>query len=348
MTSVAAYTVTDADRLRLLRVMLKTRIHDDLMRSLYRQGKVAGGVYLGKGQEAFSAAPTLFLRHPEGDRPGDILAPLIREGAARMGFGESLANAFRTYLGKRTGNMAGRDGNIHRGDLSINLLPMISHLGAMIAPVAGMLLARRLRGGEAPDDRSVGVAFIGDGGMGTGALHEALNVIAVERLPVVLFVANNQFAYSTPNDRSFACRHLVDRAAGYGVSGHVVDGEVPDACIAVAYDAIAAARRGDGPQMVVGHMLRMSGHGEHDDATYVPAAIRATAKDPIEVAKEQYLANGVLDETELAAMRDELTREVQAVADQVLAEPDADPRYESWRAYAGNWPGLNWSTHDHR
>ena len=116
--------------------------------------------------------------------------------------------------------MRGRDGNIHRGRPREGYYAMISHLGAMIPVVAGGLMARRFRG----ETGVVGATCLGDGGTSTGAFHEGLNVAAVEKLPLVLVVANNQYAYSTPNSRQFACKDLLDKAVGYGVAGHRVDG----------------------------------------------------------------------------------------------------------------------------
>ena len=181
----------DPDRLALFRWMVLARTLDDRMAKLKAQAEVPGSVFLGRGQEAFSAAAGMRLRR------GDIFAPLIRDQAGRLAFGETPLDAVRCVLGRRTGWMRGRDGNIHRGDWGIGLVPMISHLGAMVSVVAGVLLARRLAGKGRPEDLDVGVVSIGDGGMATGSLHEGLNAAAVERLPLVLLVANNQYSYST-------------------------------------------------------------------------------------------------------------------------------------------------------
>ena len=177
--------------IKAYRHMLLARVLDDKLASLYRMGKIQGGVFLGRGQEALSAAVGVSLRK------GDVFAPLIRDAAGRLAFGEPLLDSVRTYLGSRLGPMRGRDGNIHRGRPRDGLLPMISHLGAMISVVNGVLLAHRFKGIE----ETVGAACMGDGACSTGSFHEALNQAAVERLPLVLVVANNQYAYSTPNDR---------------------------------------------------------------------------------------------------------------------------------------------------
>ena len=152
--------------LQAYRWMLLARIMEDKIASLYRGGKIQGGVFLGRGQEALSAATGMALRK------GDIFAPLIRDQAGRLAFGEDLLDCTRTYLGSRLGPMRGRDGNIHRGRPGGGLFPMISHLGAMLPVVAGSLLARRLR----DENGTVGATCMGDGGTSTGAFHEALNL----------------------------------------------------------------------------------------------------------------------------------------------------------------------------
>src|SRR5258706_16313280 len=223
--------------LKAYRFMLLSRILDEKLASLYRAGKIHGGVFLGRGQEALSVATGLALRE------GDIFAPLIRDQAGRLAFGEPILDAVRTYFGSALGPMRGRDGNVHRGRPQQGLLPMISHLGAMISVVNGALFARRMKGAAG----AVGVACCGDGATSTGAFHEALNQAAVEKLPLVLVVANNQFAYSTPSSRQFACRSLVDRAAGYGVEGHSVDGTDLTACLKVVGEAVTNRPYGPGP-----------------------------------------------------------------------------------------------------
>src|SRR4030095_3317770 len=152
------------------RFMLLGRILDEKLASLYRMGKIHGGVFLGRGQEALSASLGVSLRK------GDVFAPLIRDTAGRLAFGEPLLDGVRTYLGSELGPMRGRDGNVHRGRPKEGILPMIRHLGAMISVVNGVLFARRLKGLHG----SVGATCIGEGGTSTGAFHEALNQARVE------------------------------------------------------------------------------------------------------------------------------------------------------------------------
>src|SRR5688572_16995101 len=253
--------------IKAFRYMLLARILDEKLASLYRAGKIpGGGVYLGKGQEALSASTGMALRK------GDVFSPLIRDGAGRLAFGETVVEALRTCLGSSLGPMRGRDGNVHRGRPRDGYIPMISHLGATISVVNGTLLARRMKGITG----TVGAACIGEGGTSTGAFHEAVNQAAVERLPIVVVVADNQYAYSTPNSRQFACRSIADRAPGYGIEGHTVDGTDLAECLRVLAVAIHNARSGKGPQLVVGNLLRLCRHGEHDDASYVTADLKCS------------------------------------------------------------------------
>jgi acetoin:2,6-dichlorophenolindophenol oxidoreductase subunit alpha len=266
--------------------MLLARVFEEKLTSLYRGGQITGGVYVGRGQEAVSAACGIFLQK------GDVFAPLIRDQAGRSAFGENLLDVARTYLGSRQGPMRGRDGNIHRGRPREGQLAMISHLGAMIPVVVGTLLAKRMKG----EKGFVGLTTIGEGGMQTGATHEGMNIAAVEGVPFVLVATNNHYAYSTPNDREFACADLVDRAAAYGYDGHSLDGTDLTECLDVIGGAVARARAGGPPQLVVASILRLAGHGEHDDASYVAPEMKneAFARDPVQRAEE------VIQELELA------------------------------------------------
>lgn len=310
--------------LQAYRWMLLARIAEEKVAALYRGGKIIGGVFLGKGQEALSAATGMALRK------GDIFAPLIRDQAGRFAFGENSLDMFRTYLGSRLGPMRGRDGNIHRGRPREGCYPMISHLGAMVPVVAGTLLARRLRG----ESGTIGATCIGDGGTSTGAFHEGLNLAAVEKLPLLVVVANNQYAYSTPNTRQFACADLIDRALGYGVEGHSVDGTDLAECLVTLQKAADRARSGNGPQLVVGHLLRLVGHGEHDDASYVDPAIRSTpvGRDCLAVAEQRIATEKWAAKAEFDQWRSAAVSQVEEAMATALRDGPPDPANENWTA----------------
>ena len=312
--------------LEAFRWMLLARTLEEKLVSLYRGGLISGGVYIGKGQEAVSVACGLFLEK------GDIFAPLIRDQAGRSAFGEPLIDVTRTYLGSRLGPMRGRDGNIHRGHPRNNELAMISHLGAMVSVTVGALMAKRFKG----EKNFVGLSCIGEGGMQTGAFHEGINIAAVEQVPLVVVATNNHFAYSTPNDREFACHDLVDRAIGYGFEGYGVDGTDLAACLDVIGSAVKRARAGRPPQLVVASVLRLSGHGEHDDASYVPKEMRNQpfARDCLKVAEQTILDLKLLDADTLAQWRKEAAAEVDEAIAAAQKEPAPEADKEDWCAYS--------------
>jgi pyruvate dehydrogenase E1 component alpha subunit/2-oxoisovalerate dehydrogenase E1 component alpha subunit len=328
-------TVLDADpvgdatsfrdtHLAAYRFMLLARMLDDKCAGLYRAGKIHGGVFIGRGQEALSVSIGLSLKR------SDVFAPLIRDTAGRLAFGEPMVDALRTYLGSVLGPMRGRDGNVHRGRPKEGYLPMVSHLGAMISVVNGTLFARRMKGVLG----TVGAASVGDGASSTGSFHEALNQAAVEKLPLVLVLANNQYAYSTPTARQFACRDLADKAVGYGVEVQSVDGTDLTACLKIVGDAVARARAGRGPQLVIATLLRLCGHGEHDDASYIDPKLKASpvGRDCLKVAEENLLRQKWADAAALATLRGDIVREIEEAVAQVQREPAPDPFAEDWRA----------------
>ncbi len=317
-------TVAPREFIKAYRVMLLARVLEEKLASLYRAGLIKGGVFLGRGQEALSVSVGIQLRK------GDIFAPLIRDQAGRMAFGDTVLDTLRTYLGSQLGPMRGRDGNIHRGRPREGYYAMISHLGAMIPAVSGGLLARRLKG----ESGMVGATCIGDGGTSTGAFHEGLNAAAVEKLPLIVVVANNQYAYSTPTKRQFACDDLFDKAAGYGVAGHKVDGTDLESCLKTLKKAVRAARDGGGPQMVVADLLRLVGHGEHDDGSYVDPALKKSAvgRDCVLLAEERIVAEKWATADEVAAWRREAEEDVNATVDRVRREPTPDPTEDDWAA----------------
>ena len=271
-------------------------------------------------------------------RRGDVYAPLIRDQAGRLAFGDTILDTLRTYLGSSLGSMRGRDGNIHRGRPSEGYHAMISHLGAMVSTVCGGLMAKRFRG----ETGAVGATCIGEGGTSTGSFHEGMNLAAVERLPLIVVVANNQFSYSTPNDRQFGCADLLSKAEGYGMQGcRAVGNDLLD-CLGVIGAAVAAARAGQGPQLVVSDLLRLVGHGEHDDASYIPAALKESAlgRDCVELARDSLIRKEWLTKEEASEWRGAVEREVEETASKVLREPAPDPAEEDWNAFASTGGDL--------
>ena len=309
--------------LEAFRWMLLARTLEEKLVSLYRGGLITGGVYIGKGQEAVSVACGLFLQK------GDVFAPLIRDQAGRSAFGEPLVDVARTYLGSRQGPMRGRDGNIHRGLPRQGQLAMISHLGAMVSVTVGALMAKRFKG----EKNFIGLSCIGEGGMQTGSFHEGMNIAAVEQVPLVIVATNNHYAYSTSNEREFACAELVDRAKGYGFEGYNLDGTDLSACLDVIGSAVKRARAGRPPQMVVASTLRLSGHGEHDDASYVTDEIKREpfAQDCLKRAEKLIVDLNLVDAKTLQGWRDDAAAQVDQAITTAQKEAAHDAN-EDWCA----------------
>ncbi len=327
-TKVAKEESSDpASRYRdAFRYMLLARTFEERTASLYRAGKIVGGVFMGKGQEAFSVGLALALDKERGD----IYGPLIRDQAGRLAFGEQLIDAARTYLGSVKGPMRARDGNVHRGNIHDGMIPMISHLGSHISVVSGRLIGKRFNN----ERNAVGGVCIGDGGTSTGAFHEALNQAAVEKLPLVVAVADNQFAYSTSTERQFACKDLVDRAIGYGFEGYSIDGTDLDVCLETFDTAVNRAREGHGPQLVIGHLLRLCGHGEHDDASYISDERKKQAfgGDCLEIARQHLIESGLANKKDIKQWTGDILKQVEHATSTAQREPGPDPFQETWQA----------------
>ena len=200
---------------------------------------------------------------------------------------------------------------------------MISHLGSMISVVAGGVMAKRRQGKAA-----IGVAFVGDGATSTGDFHEALNFAAVFDVPLLVIIENNHYAYSTPTDKQFRCRRLVDRAVGYGIPGYSADGNNPGEMYVTARDIMNDIRANPRPALLEAETMRMRGHGEHDDFKYVPEDLLLVyqRRDPIKLAIRAMMSAKQLTDDQLQTMEAEITSEIDRSARQALSEeePPAD------------------------
>jgi len=309
----------------LLKCMLLTQLTEERLVRLYHQGRISGGVYISRGQEAIGAATAA------AGGPDDLYAPLIRDMSVHIGRGEPVLDIFRHCLGRVTGPMKGRDGNVHYGCLARGVYPMISHLGAMLPVVTGAVMARRRQGRPA-----VGFAYLGDGATSTGDFHEAVNFAAVFDVPVIFVIENNQFAYSTPITRQFRCRNLADRAVGYGIEGLAADGNEAVDLYRLVRGLVDQLRVRPRPVLLVCDTMRMRGHGAHDDFSYVPRDLleRFTARDPLDLARARLIADGALTAAEVARLEQVCQAEVDAACQQALAEPPPDPATLTEGVYA--------------
>ena len=251
-------TLKPEQHLELYRYLKLTRLVEEKLVNLYRQTKVVGGVFRSLGQEA-TAVGTAYALQPQ-----DFITPLIRDLGAVLVKGIRPRDVFAQYMAKAWGPSGGRDLNIHFGDMDKGFIGPISHLGDMIPVMTGILL-----GGRMQKKKIVAVAYIGDGGMSTGAFHEGLNFAAVQRLPLIVVAEHNHYAYSTPTSLQTAVRDLAEKAAGYGIPSHIVDGNDVVACYEVTRQAAEYARRGGGAVLIEAKTYRRKGHAEHDDQRYV-------------------------------------------------------------------------------
>ena len=233
--SAPAKTPPHERYLEAFRWMLQTRIFEEKLASLYRGGMITGGVYVGRGQEAVSMACGLFLQK------GRCLRAAHSRSGRALGFWRAAAQR-RAHLSRFAPGTDARARWQYPPWLpEAGQLAMISHLGAMIPVVVGKLMAKRMKG----EKDFIGLTTIGEGGMQTGATHEGMNIAAVEKVPFVIVATNNHFAYSTPNDREFACAHLVDRAQAVTAT-KVTRSTAPilAACLEVIGGAVKRARAG--------------------------------------------------------------------------------------------------------
>ncbi len=307
-----AISLSDEDRLRLYGFMKLTRASDEMILRLYKQGKIVGGAYTGTGNEATAVGSAYALKKE------DYLFPMHRDLGAHLVKGQSLKNIFLQQLGRQNSLTHGRDGTGHYADPSLRIYGNVSHLAAMIPVAVGVALACKIR-----KENSVVLNYIGDGGSNVGDFHEGLNMAGVMKLPFVLIIENNQFAYSTPLRKQFAGESFAARASGYGMPGVTVDGTDVVAVYESTRDAVERARSGGGPTLIESVTMRMQGHSASDEASYVPRDLlsRWKTKDPIDRFEQSLMKSGVLSVVRKKQTEDEIE---QSIA-QAVKDAEADP-----------------------
>jgi pyruvate dehydrogenase E1 component alpha subunit len=319
---------TGLDRVDLLTVyrnMLLTRGIEERGHILYKQGKIPGSFYTGRGNEGAAVGVATAMG------PDDVGAPLHRDMGVHITRGVEPWRIFANYMGKEDGPARGKDGNVHMADARLGLIAMVSHLPAMLPVAVGAALAFRIR-----EESRVAVGWFGEGSAARGDAHEAMNLAGVRRLPMVFVCDNNQWAYSTPTHLGFATQNIADRARSYGFEGVVVDGTDVLAVYREAKRAIEKARSGGGPTLIECMTLRMEGHAVHDDAFYVPKDMfEEWAKhDPIERFRgwlKEYADLREQEEEEIAADIKKLLNEAIRRAEE---SPLPDPATVAEGVYA--------------
>ena len=294
------------DLLGIYRNLLITRGIEERGHILYKQGKIPGSFYTGRGNEGAAVGVATAMG------PNDVGTPLHRDMGVHVTRGVEAWRIFAQYMGREDGPTRGRDGNVHMADAKLGLIAMVSHLPAMLPVAVGCALAFRIR-----DEKRVSVGWFGEGSSSRGDAHEAMNLAAVRNLPMVFICDNNQWAYSTPTHLGYAVEHLADRAAAYGFEGVVVDGTDVLAVYREAKNAIEKARAGGGPTLIECLTLRMEGHAVHDDAFYVPKELfeEWAKRDPIERFRGWLRDNADLSDEE----EEEITGRVKKLLNDALS-----------------------------
>jgi TPP-dependent pyruvate/acetoin dehydrogenase alpha subunit len=335
-TGAKQASLTDGDRGALLHYMLLMRATEERALTLYRQGKVPGSYYDGRGQEATAVGPAFALG------PRDRACILHRDLGAHLVRGVTPGRVLAQMMGRATGVTRGRDGNMHFADPTLGCVQMVSMLPDMALVACGLAIAFQMR-----REPRVALTWFGDGATANGQWHEAMNVAGIRQLPVVFVLENNQWAYSTPNEREFAV-DPVERAAGYGFPGQKVDGNDVETVFQAAAEACERARGGGGPTLIGAETMRMHGHGAHDDMRYVPKEMfeEWEARDPIRRYEQRLMADGIDVEAIRASVKEEVDREAEWALEQPMPDPagvtegvfaDGDPELGDGRAPWSRW-----------
>ena len=301
---------------RLLHTMKLMRELENRIEKLYRQGKIVGGVFFGRGQEAISAGSAILTQ------PDDVVCPSHRDLAAFLIRGMEPWVVVAHYLGRQDGPTQGRDGNTHMGALQHHIISYISSMAAIVPVANGVALSFQYR-----QQRNVVLCYFGDGATSRGEWHEALNFAAVFKLPIVYICNNNQYAYSTPVSRQMAVPHIVDRARAYGFPCQRVDGNDVLAVYEATEKAIERARRGEGPTLLECETFRMTGHSAHDGAEYVPKELfkKWAKKCPILRFEKFLLDESILSRGEITRLYQQVENEVEEAVSRAERSPYPDP-----------------------
>ena len=303
----------------LCRALLLPRLIEERMLLLIRQGRLAKW-FSGYGQEAVAVGATAALR------PEDWILPTHRNLGVWTTRGVPLKPLFCQLMGRAGGYTKGRDRTFHFGLPEKRIIGMISHMGAMLPVACGLGLAEHLRG-----EKAVALAFSGDGATREGDFHEAVNLAAVWKLPVVFLIENNLYGLSTPVDEAIPTKDIADAAAAYGIPGVIVDGNDLVAVMEAVEKAADRARSGRGPTLIEAKTFRMRGHEEASGTKYVPKELMEewARKDPIDRFTRFLREQGHLGEDRIEAIRAELAEEILAAAEYALAQPATESTLEA-------------------
>ena len=319
-SQASAPEVTDKRALELFYWMSLTRAVEERALNLYRQGKLPGSYYTGRGQEAIAVGMAAPLRT---GADGDWLSPWIRDLGSYLVHGVPIWRIYAQFMGKEGSTTRGRDGNLHIGGREWNIPCQVSHMADMIPLTVGAALAYQQRG----EDR-VAVTSFGDAATSRGDFHEGLNIAAVLEVPAIFVAENNGWGYSTPISKQTKVTELYKKAAGYGVPAVAVDGNDVFAVYAAMSAAVDAARKGEGPQFIECRTYRMGGHAAHDKyESYMPMETLAqwSDKDPLKRLEANLTGDRGIAVERLEEIRGRVKDEVADGVAQAEADEYPDP-----------------------
>lgn len=290
--------------------LVRPRMIEEKMLVLLRQGRISKW-FSGIGQEAISVGVTKAMDSDE------YIMPLHRNLGVFTARKVPFARLFKQWQGSQNGFSKGRERSFHFGTNEYHICGMISHLGPQMALADGVALAHKLGG-----DQKIAVAFSGDGGTSEGDFHEAMNVAAVWRLPVIFIIENNGYGLSTPVNEQYACAQLADRAIGYGMKGMTIDGNNILEVYHTMKEARAYCIREQKPVMIECMTFRMRGHEEASGVKYVPKELFEIwgKKDPVSNYEQYLLQEGVLTEKRIEEIREEIRLDIEAGLAEGFAE----------------------------
>jgi acetoin:2,6-dichlorophenolindophenol oxidoreductase subunit alpha len=314
----SARPLSDERLQEMLATLKLCRYFDERMEALYRQGRLPGAIYSGRGQEGTHVGSVFALE------PTDSLFVTHRDLSAQLTKGLDLDRVMAQFWGRIDGYLRGRDGNSHIGDWNgSRTFAVISHLPIAYPVACGAATAYQRAG-----DRRVAMAICGDGSTSNGRWHEALNWSAVHQLPVVWIVNNNQYAYSTPNPLEFPVPTIAERSQAYGMPGVRIDGANVLDVYEAAREAVDRARNGGGPSLIESVSLRWRGHAGHDPATYVPSELLEwymAEKDPVKNFEEWMLTEGVVTKEDIQQIADRVEQRFEAGYEFAQGSPFPEP-----------------------